>query len=152
MATPDEMLVNEIFMDGCNHPDYMLDSSEHRGWRTHEAVCSRCGVRATLGSEFTRAHPLWTSDAPKREFKDPIVALNSLVRPYFLDLIAAREVLRGIESKGWRWERQVRDHVFTYAAECGARRVLGAESSIEVEAIRNMAVKLARSPHFRLSR
>jgi len=151
MATADEKLVHLTFLDGCFHPDYETESYVRHGARWLDAICVKCGERVNIRYEMLRSP--WPGrgrpPALERQAHDEFEATYP---PHFLDMITARAVLKGIEAKGWEWRRLVRDGEYTYAAENGTRRVEGDPSRNEVEAVRSMAVKLARSPLYRLSR
>ena len=149
IATEDEKLVHRVFLDGCPHPDYATESIVRDGFRIVTAVCVRCGTHVTIRSERLKPTPGGIK-MPAQEF-NPITQFARLFPRHFLDMVSSRVVLRAIEGKGWEWKRLVRDGVYTYAAENGTRRVEGTPSRNEVEAVRNMAVKLARSPLYRLS-
>lgn len=150
MSRQDDRLVNESFLDGCNHPDYELEQTVSSGMRLHEARCVKCRARVSIGSERLKRDPLLPK-LPILELRDPTDTLAATIPHHFVDMPAARAVLRGIETKGWEWKRLVRDGEYTYSAVKGTREVDGAPSRQEIEAIRNMAVKLARSPLFRWS-
>lgn len=133
MASPDECLVNERVMGECNHPDCCVEEERSYGYTYEIAVCSRCGLRASVKRPLFEELP-----------NDPLAALKDTIQPHFLDMVMVRRVLRSIEAGGGTWSRARRDGLFQYSIRKGVTQVSGVESRIEKDAITDAIVKFAK--------
>lgn len=136
MPTEDELIINSIIFNECNHPDHTTETIVEGGYDRTDLICTVCGLRE------------WFSEYDRGDYKDsklPSDYMKKCVPPHCLDIITTRKVVRQLEKHGWKSSISIRNGKYKVNFTKGEQSYLGEEKSNEHEAICSAAVLLAKS-------
>ena len=135
LPTDVELLINEMVMGRCNHPDHTTETKRELGFESVYLICTKCGER------------FWDDDFEYEwEKKErPPDYLKKFVTRHCEDVIAARAVVRHLESKGWTQMLKVVSGKYQCALRSDDTVVEGSIEESEEKSICSAAAKLART-------
>lgn len=135
LPTDVELLINEIVMGRCNHPDHTTETKREHGFESEYLICTKCGER------------LWDDDFEyKWEKKNrPRDYLKKFVPRHCEDVIASRAVVRHLESRGWTQMLRVVNGEYQCTFRNRDAVTEGSFEASEESAICSAAEKLAKT-------
>lgn len=135
MPTEDDLLINSIIFNQCNHPDHTTETTAEHGYENIELICTVCGVKK------------W--DYEYKELLNEGVSIppdymKKFVPPHGVDIVTTRKIVRHLEESGWKSSISARNGKYKVNFSKGEESMSGEPVPTEHEAIRSAAVLLAK--------